>query len=82
MSLIVTPGAANADAMADVDAFDAYCTARGVTNDLMVAAKEAALRVGAQYLANQYRDKWIGRRATETQSMPWPRPFCTCTTKS
>ena len=49
MSLIVTPGAANADAMADVDAFDAYCIARGVTNDFMVAAKEAALRVGAQY---------------------------------
>lgn len=73
MSLIVTPGAANADTMADVDAFDAYCTARGVTNDFMVAAKEAALRVGAQYLANQYRDKWIGRRANETQSMPWPR---------
>lgn len=73
MALIVTPGASDAEAFSSVAEYDAYLLARGIANASTTGDKENALRVGASYLVNQYRDRWIGRRAIETQALPWPR---------
>lgn len=74
MTLTTTPGAADADSYASLADADSYFSARGVStwtgaDDL----KEQALRRATSYLDNQYRDRWIGRRATETQALAWPR---------
>lgn len=73
MALITTPGAANAEAYASVAEYDAYLAARGIANATATEAKENALRVGASYLENQYRGRWVGARVVETQSLAWPR---------
>jgi len=74
MTLVTTPGTADADSYGSLAEAAAYFTARGVTtwtgDD---ANKEAALRVATAYLDNAYRDRWVGRRTNETQSLAWPR---------
>lgn len=74
MSLNSTSGAADAESYASVAEANAYFTARGVTTWIgSDAQKENALRVGVGYLENQYRDRWVGIRTTQEQSMAWPR---------
>lgn len=72
MTLVTTPGDAAADSYATLAAADAYFTARGVTTWTgSNTDKEAALRRATTYLDNQY--KWVGLRATQAQSLLWPR---------
>lgn len=74
MALVTTPGAANADSYAELADANAYFTARGVTTWTGTdEVKEAALRRGTAYLDNQYRNRWIGVRTNELQSLAWPR---------
>lgn len=73
MSLDTTAGGATAEAFASVTEYDTYCTAFGITNTDSTTVKEQNLRKGATYLVNQYRDRWLGVRTTETQALPWPR---------
>ena len=74
MSLNSTAGDAAAESYASVSEADAYFTKRGATawtgSD---ATKEAALRLGTQFLDNAYRSKWVGLTATQTQALAWPR---------
>lgn len=74
MTLVTTPGDPAADSYASLADADAYFLARGEaawtgTN----TAKETALRRGTTYLENQYRQKWVGIRAMQLQSLAWPR---------
>ena len=74
MTLITTPGDPNADSYAAIADADAYFLALG--NMLWTATdawKEAYLRRATRYLENQYRRRWIGIRATQAQSLAWPR---------
>jgi hypothetical protein len=74
MTLVTTAGAADADSYAAVADADAYFSSRGIaTWTGATGVKENALRRGTTYLDNQYRQKWIGIRATATQSLAWPR---------
>lgn len=74
MALTTTAGAANADSYASLTEATTYFTARGVSAWTGTdAVKEQALRKATTYLDNQYRDRWVGRRANETQSLAWPR---------
>lgn len=73
MALVTTPGAANADSYVTLAEFNTYCdlTGRGVSGaDNEV---EVLLRKALAYLENQYRGRWVGYRATEAQSLAWPR---------
>jgi hypothetical protein len=74
MTLVTTPGAANADSYATVAEADAYFLTRGITAWTGAdAVKEPALRRATTYLDNQYRGKWIGIATGETQALAWPR---------
>lgn len=75
MSLNSTVGDAAAESYAAVTDADTYFAARGITTWAAAAtpAKESALRIGTTYLENQYRDKWVGIRSTQTQALAWPR---------
>ncbi len=74
MALTVTAGASDADSYASLAEANAYFTARGITAWTGTdAAKENALRRALSYLENQYRDRWIGTRSTQAQSLAWPR---------
>lgn len=74
MALVTTPGAANADSYVALTDADAYFAARGVTEWTGTDdAKEAALRRATSYLDNAYRDRWIGVRTEQAQSLAWPR---------
>lgn len=74
MSLNSTSGDAAAESYFAISDADTYFTARsnaawaGTT-----AAKEAAARLGTQYLDNAYRERWKGITATKTQALAWPR---------
>ena len=74
MSLNSTSGDAAAESYASVAEADAYFSKRNLTawtgSD---AAKEAALRLGTQFLDNAYRGKWVGLTAAQTQALAWPR---------
>lgn len=76
MALIVEDGTglANAEAYISVADADTYFAARGDTvwAALTEAAKEQALRKGADYLEG-YR--WKGERYTATQALSWPRAY-------
>lgn len=72
MTLVTTPGATDADSFASYAEYTAYCAARNITPSAEATA-EVELRKGTTYLCNHYRDRWIGRRATQEQSLPWPR---------
>jgi hypothetical protein len=73
MSLNSTAGDAAAESFASVAEYDAYLLARGITNTEATGTKENNLRVGASYLVNQYRTRWVGIASTQTQALPWPR---------
>lgn len=74
MAIVVTPGASNAVAYDTAANADAYFLARNITTWTGTDAdKEAALIRGTDYLENRYRGQWIGLRATEDQSLAWPR---------
>jgi hypothetical protein len=74
MTLIVTPGAPDADSYTALADADAYFTARGIATWTGTdAVKEQALRRATTYLDNQYRSRWVGVRVNETQSLAWPR---------
>ena len=74
MALNTTPGDPAADSYASLVEADAYFEGRAITawgddDD----AKEAALRRATTYLDNQYRDRWMGYRTNQLQSLAWPR---------
>lgn len=77
MALIVTPGAADADAFVTVAACDTYCAAQGLTGwtgaaDSPADVKEAAIRRATTYLSNGF--SWKGYRLNgRSQSLAWPR---------
>lgn len=74
MSLNATPGDPAADSYFTITEADSYFTSRGVAAWTgSVAAKEIAARIGTTYLENQYRERWVGIRATQPQSLAWPR---------
>lgn len=77
MALVVEDGTGLADAEAYIavaDA-DAYHAARGnaAWAALATEAKEAALRLGADYMGAVYGLRWCGARLTTTQALDWPR---------
>jgi hypothetical protein len=74
MSLNSTAGDAAAESYFSlVEAAD-YFTARGITAWTGTdAAKEAAARLGTQYLDNAYRNRWKGYRTNQNQALAWPR---------
>jgi len=77
MALIVESGAGlpDAEAYISVAEADAYFAARGnaAWAALNTAAKEAALRLGADYMEAAYGPKWKGERVSDTQALSWPR---------
>jgi hypothetical protein len=77
MALIVEDGSqvAGAEAYASVADADAYFTARANTTwaALGTSAKEAALRLAADYIEAMYGERWQGERVTWTQALSWPR---------
>jgi hypothetical protein len=77
MSLITETGAGlvNAESMASVADADAHHAARGnsLWATITTEEKEQALRRATDYMAEMYRTKWKGRRASLTQALDWPR---------
>lgn len=77
MALIVESGAGlpDADAYISVTDADTYFSDRGneAWDALSTAAKEQALRKGADYLGAVYGPRWCGERLTDTQALDWPR---------
>lgn len=77
MALIVEDGSGlpDAEAYISVADADAYHHARGnvAWAALTTEAKEAALRLGADYMGAVYGPKWCGKRLTDTQALDWPR---------
>lgn len=73
MTLVTTPGAANADSYVTLTEFNTYCdkTSRGISGT--DAELEALLRKGVAYLENQYRGRWKGYRTEQEQALAWPR---------
>lgn len=73
MALVTTPGAANADSYVTLTEFNTYCdkTNRGVSGT--DGELEGFVRKGVSYLENQYRGRWVGIRANQTQALAWPR---------
>ena len=68
-------GLADAESFASVATADTYFGDRGVAAwaSLDVAAQEAALRLGTDYMEAQYGLLWAGERKTTTQALSWPR---------
>lgn len=66
-------GVAGADSWVSVVEADAFFSNRNITEwtDKTVAAREAALRIAADYLMFAYR--WPGQASTVVQRLPWPR---------
>ncbi|HEX5126495.1 MAG TPA: DnaT-like ssDNA-binding protein [Rhodocyclaceae bacterium] len=77
MSLITEDGTGRADAesFASLAAADAYHASRGnvAWAGALTADKENALRRATDYIGQEYRTKWKGRRTTMTQALDWPR---------
>lgn len=74
MTLNSTTGDVNAESYFSIAEADSYFTSRG--NDAWTgstSAKEAAARLGTQYLENAYRGRWVGITATQPQALSWPR---------
>lgn len=74
-------GLSDANSLASVAEFDAYCTERGidVTGFADTTAKEVALVKGADYLKTVYYDSWVGDKLVVTQALPFPRVVDTVT---
>ena len=78
MALIVEDGTGKPDAEAYISVADAdaYFTARGNATWAALpddSAKEAALRLGADYMEGAYGQRWKGCRISQTQALSWPR---------
>lgn len=77
MALIVEDGSGlpNAEAYISVEDADAYFSVRGnaAWAALDAPQKEAALRLGADYMGAVYGPKWCGKRLTDAQALDWPR---------
>jgi hypothetical protein len=76
MTLIVEDGSglADAEALASVAAFKAWCDGRGVDwSELADAEIEALLRKGADYLGEAYGGRLGGWRVSTRQALDWPR---------
>lgn len=77
MALIVEDGSGlpNAEAYISVEDADAYFSVRGnaAWAALGTPQKEAALRLGADYMGAVYGPKWCGKRLTDAQALDWPR---------
>lgn len=73
MAVIVTPGAADADAFVSLAACDAYCDAHGLTDWTGIdSLKEAAIRRATAYLNAAF--EWKGTPTSgRTQALAWPR---------
>lgn len=76
--LIIEDGSVveNAEAFADVATADAYAAARAINvwiDETDVTKKEAALRKAADYLADNYVNRWRGSPNEDTQALPFPR---------
>lgn len=79
MALIVEDGTglSNAEAFISVDDATTYLAARGSADAWdAIEDKEAALRLAADYMLQQYRMRWAGYRNSETQALDWPRQLC------
>lgn len=74
MTLNAAAGDPNADSYFALADASTYFTSRGIAawtgSD---AVLESAARLGTTYLDNQYRGRWIGLAALQTQSLAWPR---------
>jgi hypothetical protein len=74
MSLNSTAGDAAAESYFAVADADTYFTNRNnAAWTGSTAVKEAAARLGTQYLDNAYRERWKGITATKDQALAWPR---------
>lgn len=77
MALVVEDGTGKADAEAYISVADAdtYFAARGnaAWAALLTDAKEAALRLGFDYMGAVYGQRWKGCRVSATQAGDWPR---------
>lgn len=78
MTIIVEDGTAKSDAesYATVAQADSYWLLRentGTWGDQDLDVKEAALRKATDFITQQYRSAWKGKRYTATQSLCWPR---------
>jgi hypothetical protein len=74
MTLVTTPGSASADSYATVAEANTHFIARGITTWTGTdTVKENALRRATTYLDNQYRGRFVGIAATQTQALAWPR---------
>ncbi|MFN3858117.1 MAG: DnaT-like ssDNA-binding protein [Caulobacter sp.] len=77
MALVVTPGAADADAFVSLEDCADYCEARGLTAwtdepDSPATAKEAAIRRATAYLSTAFA--WKGTKTSgRSQALAWPR---------
>lgn len=60
-----------ADADQYFDNYGAPTTWTGATT----ASKEEALRAGTQYFEVEYRERWLGNKASSTQALAWPRAY-------
>ncbi|NVN88936.1 MAG: hypothetical protein HXX15_22920, partial [Rhodopseudomonas sp.] len=79
MSLIVETGAVVPGAESYISEADsiAYHTSRGNDTWMTISQiqREQALRRATDYMAQVYRRRWAGFRATATQALDWPRSF-------
>lgn len=75
MALVVEDGTGKTDAesLASVAAFQAYCTARGISYSATTSVIEAALRKGTDYLGQKYGQRLAGYRVSTTQALDFPR---------
>lgn len=77
MALVVETGtgSSTSEAYISVANADAYFLARANAAWALLdtTAKEAALRKGCDYMAQQYADNWQGYRVNATQALDWPR---------
>jgi hypothetical protein len=72
MTIVATPGAADADSYVTYVEYTAYCEARGITVSDEADA-EIELRKGTASLDNLYRGLWKGYRTEQAQALAWPR---------
>lgn len=69
-------GIADANSLSEVGETDVYWADRGSPaqwTSATTSQKEAALVKATDLLERRYRTRWVGFRATETQSLSWPR---------
>jgi len=75
MALDTSVGTETSEAYCDVAYADAYFDARNNATwaALTVSDKEAALRLGCDYMEANYALLWCGEKTSETQALSWPR---------